>query len=73
MQKTKKKIVYKNNVLFWIYHFCMGFITANMLISVIMGFSAGILLSSFAGLFLFLFIFAEMQNDYYNKNIELIE
>ena len=61
MTTNKNGKAYKNNVALWLYFFCLGFLTAGIGASIIIGFLGGVLIGSFAAFFILFFILAEIR------------
>ena len=61
MAASKKEKAYKNNVALWLYFYLLGFLTAGIDVSIIIGFLGGVLLGSFATFFILIFILSEMK------------
>jgi hypothetical protein len=61
MTTNEKGKVYKNNVVLLLYFFCLGFLTAGIGVSIIIGFLGGVLLGSFATFFIMVFTLSEMK------------
>ena len=61
MAKNIKRKAYKNNVVLWLYFFCLGCLTADIGVSIIIGFLGGVLIGSFATFFILVFILSETR------------
>ena len=61
MTTNKNGKAYKNNVALWLYFFCLGFLTAGIGVSIIIGFLGGVLIGSFATFFILIFTLSELR------------
>ena len=61
MPTNKNGKAYKNNVALWLYFFCLGFSTAEIGVSITIGFLGGFVIGAFAAFLILNFIFAEMK------------